>query len=211
MSANASLPLLYALYRLINPPLPTPLDYLPLIFRLLALSIAGPFLFITCLEVAGYLIVRTLGFTTRVPSASAPQSGTVSPSSEPSSLPLKPIPLPVPPAQKLSDAHRTLAPPQLLIPAPSSRLPEKYETYFATPGEHGFELSGTGLFSPPDSREGSPPHSALEGSPRSALDIGVGVGGGKSSALGLVGDGVEIRSRQQAINGLKALTPVEAR
>ncbi|KZT50339.1 hypothetical protein CALCODRAFT_488776 [Calocera cornea HHB12733] len=213
MSASSTLPLLYALYRLLNPPLPTPLDYLPLIFRLLALSIAGPFLFITFLEVAGYLVVRTLGFTTRLPGSAASSragSATSSPSSEkpllPAALGLQPIPVPVPasePHNALSDAQRTLAPPpQILIPATNvlrSPTPGKYETYFATPGEHDFRLSGTGLFSPPDSREGSPPHSS----------VGLGGAEGRSSALGL-GMDADVRSRT-GMNGLKALTPVEAR
>ncbi|EJU04056.1 hypothetical protein DACRYDRAFT_105121 [Dacryopinax primogenitus] len=177
MSANTSLPALYALYHILNPPLPLPFSYLPLLFRLLALSISAPFLVITLLEVAGYLVVRTLGFT-RFPGRSTP-SQTPTPVGEQSLLPLD------------LDLDLGL---QSSLPDPL-RLQVTNYAYFTSPSDSKL----TGMFSPPDSREGSPVRSWK------------GLSAERDGPALAEPEGGGLRLSVQGRIGIKALTPVEAR
>jgi len=118
-------------------------------FRILAFLLILPCIFLTALDVASYLIVRTLGADSA--HTLEPVNGTSDYSPGESNLDG------ISPGPTIDEESRK--PPNIMLP-PQFNAPgiqAHQETYFATPLDGNFALSGEGIFSPPESRASSPP------------------------------------------------------
>ncbi|KAG8933088.1 hypothetical protein FRC03_003447 [Tulasnella sp. 419] len=128
------------------------LEWLPVMFRSLALVVLAPIIILTMLDITAYLIARTLGH---------PHPKPLDPSSISTSH--KPVDINTSKILDLSrddvpSIHVTRTPtsaPMSIEVTSTSQSPE-FPHHFTSPSEGVFALSGEGVFSPPISRAGSP-------------------------------------------------------
>ncbi|KAF8585965.1 hypothetical protein K439DRAFT_1632225 [Ramaria rubella] len=116
-------------------------------FRILAFVLIVPWVFLTALDVASYMIVRTLG------------ADTTYRLDKPKAVPYQPSESPPSPHPTLRhDSHKS---PDVMVSSESE--PDEpagdiqSETCFSTSSDANFALAGEGIFSPPASRSASPP------------------------------------------------------
>jgi len=193
------------------------IQWLSVLFRTMALVVAAPLIFFTALDIAAYLIARTVGAAhhhrhTSIVQVSAPSSKTGKPS------------ITVTPAVEACSLSSALSSLQSLQPevrkSPSSHLPTppsepsssdsskdsspKFPMHFTSPSEGNFALSGEGMFSPPESRSNSPPldRKSQYRTRKRAASIGV-------EALGTITDSTNSETESSSSNG--DATPADAK
>ncbi|QRV79434.1 hypothetical protein RhiJN_07449 [Ceratobasidium sp. AG-Ba] len=115
------------------------------IFRVMAYIVLSPIIILTLVEIAAYVVARTLGWS--LDADQQADSGGIQKVKE------APILDPPTPKPGVKPEGTGPAPPQIRLPSsPPPTFPT--DLRFTTPGEANYELSG--LFSPPISRAGSP-------------------------------------------------------
>ncbi|KAG9044867.1 hypothetical protein FS837_007391 [Tulasnella sp. UAMH 9824] len=164
------------------------IQWLSVFFRTLAFVVAAPIMFFAALDIAAYLIARTLGaphhhqresHLVKVPAYAARDhldnpaiiispaaTNNIEPSSLSSALSNLQNQLPKASCSSGDRPHHLPTPPEETASSSSSSTRStlnlaspKLPLHFTTPSEGNFALSGEGIFSPPESRAGSPPPS----------------------------------------------------